>query len=242
MGVRLSRDPQRQVIIPIRAEPEYHDGASSADYTAPTSVTFNSGETSKTIIFTATHDTVNDDNETVLLHFGPDFPSGVIDSIFSGVTTVTIKDDDRPTSFTVSFERGASSPGKSTVAEGGSTTVWVSLSEDPGRETVIPISADHLGGATEDDYSGVPSSVTFGADECRYYTDEVLRDHQKDHVQGGCTPTTTTMRPCGSGSAPRCRPRLTLGRLPTWTMSITEGGDFVVGSAQVGVRVSDLLL
>ena len=49
----------------------------------------------------------------------------------------------------------------------------MSLSEDPGRETVIPISADHLGGATEDDYSGVPSSVTFGADECRYYTDEV---------------------------------------------------------------------
>ena len=64
--VRLSRDPQRQVIIPIETSDE--EGASSADYSAlPANVTFNSGETSKTILFTATDDTVDDDGEIVYL-------------------------------------------------------------------------------------------------------------------------------------------------------------------------------
>ena len=98
--VRLSADPQRQVVSPIEAENLY--GASSADYSPlSTSVTFNSGDTVKTITFTATHDTVDDDLELVLLTFGS-LPPGVSEGL-RYETSVTIKDDDRPTSLTAWF-------------------------------------------------------------------------------------------------------------------------------------------
>ena len=162
--VRLDRDPQRQVIIPIVI---VEVGASSADYSLlPTNITFNSGETSKTILFTATHDTVDDDDEIVYLGFGRGLPAGVVDG-FRDETSVTIKDDDRPTSLTVWFDVV-----KATVVEGGTTTIRVRLSDDPEREIVIPITLAGLGGAIADDYSGVPSSVTFGAGRCYYPTNE----------------------------------------------------------------------
>ena len=67
--VTLSADPERTVIIPI--ETEDLGGAGPADYsTLPTSVTFNAGDTSKSFTFTATHDTVDDDDESVKLTFG----------------------------------------------------------------------------------------------------------------------------------------------------------------------------
>ena len=53
------------------------DGATSDDYTVPNSVTFNAGETEKTIAFMATQDEENDDEESVELGFGsPRCPSG----------------------------------------------------------------------------------------------------------------------------------------------------------------------
>ena len=164
--VWLTRDPQRQVIIPIETIRRGY-GASSADYSAlPANVTFNSGETSKTILFTATDDTVDDDDEIVYLVFGRVLPTGVVDG-FRDETSVTIKDDDRPTSLTVWFDVV-----KATVVEGGTTTIRVRLSDDPEREIVIPITLAGLGGAIADDYSGVPSSVTFGAGRCYYPTNE----------------------------------------------------------------------
>ena len=52
-----------------------------------------------------------------------------------------------------------------TVAEGGTVDVTVSLSANPERTVVIPITASNQGGASSDDYSGVPASVTFNAGE-----------------------------------------------------------------------------
>ena len=67
--VELSADPERTVTIPITAAGE--DGATSVDYSGvPQSVTFNRGETTKTITFTAIDDTVDDDDESVKLGFG----------------------------------------------------------------------------------------------------------------------------------------------------------------------------
>ena len=48
-----------------------------------------------------------------------------------------------------------------TVAEGGTQTVTVTLSEYPERMVVIPIETTDQDGATQADYSGVPQSVTF---------------------------------------------------------------------------------
>ena len=48
-------------------------GATDGDYSgvaANTSVTFNSGDTEKSITFAATDDSVDDDDESVLLGFG----------------------------------------------------------------------------------------------------------------------------------------------------------------------------
>ena len=47
--VELSADPERTVVIPITRDNQ--DGASNADYSVPSSVTFDSGDTSKTFTF-----------------------------------------------------------------------------------------------------------------------------------------------------------------------------------------------
>ena len=120
-----------------------------ADYSGvPTSVTFNTGETSKTFDFAATADTVDDDGESVKIAFGT-LPGGVIAGT-TAATTVSITDDDDP-QVTVSF--GASTY---TAAEGGTATVTVTLSADPERTVEVPITTTNQGGATSADYSGCP--------------------------------------------------------------------------------------
>ena len=158
--VRLSADPERTVTVPIA--PAHQGGASSGDYSlSPTSVTFAPGETSATFTFTAAEDSVDDDGESVVLGFGPR-PSKVT---VPGTTarpdeaTVTIVDDDDP-AVKVSF--GAASY---TVAEGSSVTVSVELSAAPERQVVVDLTHTGQGDTSSGDYSGVPDSVTFAADE-----------------------------------------------------------------------------
>ena len=231
--VRLSSDPQREVIIPIEAA--NRDGAGAGDYASlPTSVTFNSGETRKTITFTATHDTVDDDGEFVILSFGSGLPSGVTAGA-TDETWVFIRDDDRPTSLTVSFFRG-----RSDVTEGGATYITVALSEDPERQITVPITATELGGAETADYSGVPESVTFRRrsycseerpDPC--YASRVTfplraaRDSSDDDGEG--------VR-LGFGSP--LPAGVTVGKPATATVHIHDGGRVDVGLAQVGIEVN----
>ena len=88
--VTLSADPQSTVVIPITTTNQ--DGATSDDYsTMPLNVTFNSGDTSQTITFSATEDMEDELGESVLLAFGPSLPSGVSAGTPSQ-TTVSIKD------------------------------------------------------------------------------------------------------------------------------------------------------
>ena len=136
--VSLSADPERSVVIRISAAGQ--DGAGSGDYSiTPASLTFNSGDTEqKTFTFTATHDTVDDDGESVKLSFSS-LPTGVT---ASGTTeaVVSITDDDDPQ---VSVKFGASTY---PVAEGGSVEVTVTLSADPERTVDIPLMAAKRGG------------------------------------------------------------------------------------------------
>ena len=68
-----------------------------------------------------------------------------------------------------------------TVNEGATTTVRVTLSPAPGSEVTIPITATVIGGATITDYSGVPSSVTFGgSDTERSFTFTATQDAEDD--------------------------------------------------------------
>ena len=154
--VELNGDPQRTITIPITTTDE--GGATSADYSTPSSVTFNAGETSKTFSFTATQDTVDDDDESVKLGFGT-MPDVWVSVGTRDETTVSITDDDDPF-VTVMYDQSSY-----TVAEGGTQTVTVTLSADPERTIIIPIEKTDQGGADSADYSGVPSSVTFNAGE-----------------------------------------------------------------------------
>ena len=199
--VELSADPERTVVIPITVTAK--DGASPGDYSVvPTSVTFNAdAERSKTITFSAVDDMVDDDGEGVTLGFD----LGNVDQVFAGstpTTTVAIDDDDHP-QVNVSFAQLDYS-----VAEGDAVEVTVELSADPERTVVIPITVTAKDGASPDDYSVVPTSVTFNADAERSKTitfsavDDMVDDDGEgvtlgfdlrnvDQVFAGSTPTTT---------------------------------------------------
>ena len=69
-------------------------------------------------------------------------------------TTVSITDDDDP-AVEVSFEQSGYS-----VTEGSGVIVKVKLNADPEREVIIPIRRTNQG-ASDSDYRGVPTSVTF---------------------------------------------------------------------------------
>ena len=143
--VILSEDPERTVTIPITATDL--GGATSADYSGvPASITIDAGHTEHSFTFTAAQDPVNDDGESVKLNFGA-LPSQVTSGP-TDETTVTISDDDVPV-VTVNFEQATYA-----VAEGGTTTIVITLSPDPERTVNIPITATEQGSATNADYSG----------------------------------------------------------------------------------------
>ena len=75
-----------------------------------------------------------------------------------------------PVAVTVEFEESAYTVAESDDAETMDVTenevvVTVTLSADPLREVIIPITKTNEGGATNSDYSGVPASVTFDSGE-----------------------------------------------------------------------------
>ena len=153
--VKLDRDPERQVVIPITRS--NRGGASTQDYSGvPARVTFESDETEQDIRFSATHDTLNDDDESVVIGFGSSLPLQVmVTGGMTSSTTVTIVDDDAP-NVTVNFEQTSYD-----VAEGAEVEVEVTLSGDPERSVTIPITATGQGGATSNDYAINPPSLTF---------------------------------------------------------------------------------
>ena len=137
--------------VPLRIT--HQDGASTADYSeVPTEITFNAGDTSKSFDFSATNDTIDDDDESVKLEFGS-LPHRV-SAGDPDQTIVNITDDDDP-EVRVSFDRR-----DQTLTEGGTQLVTITLSAEPERSVTIPITVTHQGGASSDDYTGLPASMT----------------------------------------------------------------------------------
>ena len=156
MTVTLSADPERTVDISLVATAQ--GGADITDYSVPLGVIFDTGELSKTITFSATHDTVDDDNERVKLSIGA-ILAGSVSQGATTETTVSIIDDDDP-HVTVMFAQASYR-----VVEGDTGTVRVMLNADPERTVAIPLVATGQVGATGDDYSGVPDNLTINAGE-----------------------------------------------------------------------------
>ena len=163
--VVLDADPERTVEVPISVTNQ--DGASSSDYTVPTSVVFNAGDTEKTIDFEATDDEEDDNDESVKLTFG-----GLPTAVSAGTTTetvVSIVDNDGGregtdrvipvedlTPVVVNFEQASYA-----VPEGESVTVKVTLDQDPERTVTIPLTTTDQDGASPSDYSQLPANVVF---------------------------------------------------------------------------------
>ena len=227
--VTLSADPERRVTIPVTATGQ--SGATSADYSVPTSVVFNDGDTEKEITFSATHDTVDDDGESVNLGFGSSLPTGVTVGS-TDETIISITDDDVP-SVAVSFEQGSY-----TVAEGGSVTVTVTLSADPERRVTIPVTATGQSGATSADYS-VPTSVVFNdGDTEKEITFSATHDTVDDDGEsvnlgfGSSLPTGVTV-----GSTDETIISITDDDVPSVTVSFEQASYTVAEGDSVTVKV-----
>ena len=193
--VRLTADPQRTLTVPITATGE--GGVSAADYELPASVTFNAGETSKTVTFTATQDMTDDDGESVKLAFGtmPDIwvTAGRRTRRRSPSRTTTT-----PPSPSASACRPTPSPRATTRARRRTTenevTVTVTLSANPERSVAIPITKTNQGGASSSsDYSGVPRQRLL-----RQRGDLQVASPSRQPT----TPSTTTGRASSSPSGP----------------------------------------
>ena len=166
----LTANPERSVTIPLTVARE--GGASSGDYRAPASVTFDSGETSKSISFAAIDDSDDDDDESLKLGFGM-LPARV-SAGSPDETTVSIADDDVPR-ISVTFVQRTY-----TVAEGTRENIRVTLSGEPERTVEIPLTVGEVGGATSSDYAGVPASVMFNSSETEQTIPFVASDDGED--------------------------------------------------------------
>ena len=90
----LSADPERTVTVPLVLTTN-QGGASPTPiipaHWSASALTFDAGETEKTIVFTATQDSEDDDEESVRLTIGSPLPDQV-DLGGNDETTVTIRD------------------------------------------------------------------------------------------------------------------------------------------------------
>ena len=142
--------PNGAVLVPITATGS--DGAGAGDFTiSPTTLTFNSGDTSRNVTVTAVDDQVDDDGETVTLGFGT-LPSNA-SIVRALVTTLTV-------GLTDNDERGVSVSASSvTVLEGGSASYTVALDTEPTGTVTVRVTTDLSG----TDVTVSPAALTFTA-------------------------------------------------------------------------------
>ena len=167
--VELSAPPSARVTIPLVVT--HLGGATAADYSGPpSSLTFAAGRTRFTFGVKATDDSHADAGESVRIGFGT-LPGGYAPGE-RPTATVTLEDND-DANLIVNFgtER------HTTVQVRESDTVWhrftLSLSTrswgppngNPQQPVTIPLVVRTVGGADSDDYTPIPSSVTFGVGE-----------------------------------------------------------------------------
>ena len=163
--VALSAAPSASVTIPLTTA--HLNGATAADHAGiPATVTFGTNQTVMTFTVTATDDADTDGGESVQLGFGT-LPAGYAPGA-RRTATVTLVDNDANLIVNFGTER------HTTVKVLESDTVWhrfiFSLSTsrygppngNPQQPVTIPLVVTHVGGAkAEEDYEGIPKSVTF---------------------------------------------------------------------------------
>ena len=155
LRVALNRTSNQDLTIPITVMPQ---GATEADdYTVSGltdgALSFAPEDLSKTFMIVANEDTDSDD-ETIELGFGT-LPEGVSKGEMATATLTIV--DAGPSALTVSFARA-----EYTIAEGGEpSSINVNISPAADRRVEVPLVVTTQGGATSQDYDGVPASIVF---------------------------------------------------------------------------------
>ena len=190
------------VTVPLTATPG--TGLDSTEYSGvPMNVTFGAGDISKSFTVTAVDDTDDEPDRLLTLAFGA-LPEGYVPGANSQLE-LTLVDNDVPI-VSASFGAAAES-----VAEGIPFDVTVSLSQAPEREVALPIRVARGANLAADEVEGVPSSLTFAADETEKSFTVTFAD---DAVVEGNETLTLTF-----GTRPD---RVTLGANPQLVVRVTD--------------------
>ena len=127
--VLLSQASSQTVTVPLDVTP--HGGATPDDYTTPSQVTFNAGQTTAAFTVTAADDNDNDDGESITIGFG-NLPTGV--TAGTPFTTTVNLDDDDTADLVVSR-------GSLTVGEDGDGTFTVRLATRPTHQVSVTVTS-----------------------------------------------------------------------------------------------------
>ena len=165
VAVQLSAAASATVTIPLTKT--HRGGATAADYSGvPSNVTFTAGQTRRTFTVTATDDADKDGGESVQLGFGT-LPGGYAPGAHR-TATVTLVDDDANLIVNFGTERHTvvkvleSDTVRHRFTLSLSTRSWGPPNGNPQQRVTIPLVVTHVGGAkAEEDYEGIPKSVTF---------------------------------------------------------------------------------
>ena len=206
--VRLTFQPASRVTVDVAGGGDVTVEPASLVFTAETwdmaqSVTVSADEDSDAVddLETVTHTVAGDS--------APEYVGLSVDSV-----AVTVVDNDVP-DVTVRFEQESY-----TVSEGDSVTVRVRLSTNPRRTVEIPLVTTEQGGASQSDYSGVPSSVRFPSGATvRSFTFTAAADAVDEHGE--------SVR-IGFGALPA---KVTAGAASAATVSITDANRAPTASA-----------
>ena len=148
--VRLRSQPTGAVTVTVTG----HAGTDVAPDPESLHYTPQNWDAPQTVQVTAGQDDDSDDDTATLAHTAA---GGDYTGAETAEVAVTVADDDHPR-VQVGF-----APGARSAAEGAAAELRVVLDRDPQRSLRIPLAATGLGGATPDDWSGVPAAVTFEA-------------------------------------------------------------------------------
>ena len=160
-SVTLSRSSGSEVTVDYSTSADSGSAGARAgsDYVAASgTLTFSAGSTAaQEIVVDLTDDAEDEEEEeTFRLTLGNARNASLAGGGQTLQVTGTIEDDDDP-EVEVSFGSASYE-----ATEGGTVNVVVRLNRDPERNVVVPLDRTPHGGVTDDDYSGVPASVTFG--------------------------------------------------------------------------------
>ncbi len=148
--VRLRSEPTGAVTVTVTG----HAGTDVAPDPESLHYTPQNWDAPQTVQVAAGQDDDSDDDTATLAHTAA---GGDYTGADPAEVAVTVADDDHPR-VQVGF-----APGARSAAEGAAAELRVVLDRDPQRSLRIPLAATGLGGATPDDWSGVPAAVTFEA-------------------------------------------------------------------------------